>query len=291
MDKALILRKGIDNNVKFSQDEINDYLRNSKLVKKLTCEFKEKPLYVIWRLIALSEIPFSNTLKYTQDLIKWVFYNLFQEEAFSFTGLREDIVPCYNAMIIEALIKLGYVNDERILKGIGWIKKHQKFERGIKTSWNKKGIFKYGGCLNATPCYIGVAKSLKALLYFQEYSNKKCEDTGIVIKKATSYILKHEFCFKLSNKSPISKHILDLSFPASYFLTSIDLLEIGYLTGTLSNLESIRMIENITKLKNNNNYGSTYQYKSDGYISFDGSKKNGDWITYLVNKYIADISR
>ena len=31
-----------------------------------------------------------------------------------------------------------------------------------------------------------------------------------------------------------------------------------------------------------------YVYKSDGYISFDKRGKNAEWLTYLLDRYLAD---
>jgi len=45
-------------------------LKASDLVRKLTASFETKPLYAIWRIIALSEIPYAVTLTYTHQVIE-----------------------------------------------------------------------------------------------------------------------------------------------------------------------------------------------------------------------------
>lgn len=229
MDTALLLRQGIENGMSFSNEEVSNHLQSSKLVTKLTNEFKEKPLFAIWRLIALSEIPYTSTLKYTQNLIAWVVDNLFCEVGFSFTGVKEDIVPCYNAMIIEALSKLGEAESTLVQQAVQWIKDYQFFQRGGKTTWTGKGIYKYGGCLNSTPCFIGIAKTLKALIYYRNRSGLRNDvKLDTMIDEATNYIKQHHFCYRLSNGKPISKHILEPAFPASYVLSIVELLEIAF---------------------------------------------------------------
>ena len=59
MDAALQLKIELEKGVKFSEDQILDFLHKSDLVNELTADFPEKPLPMVWRLIALSEIPGS----------------------------------------------------------------------------------------------------------------------------------------------------------------------------------------------------------------------------------------
>lgn len=48
------------------------------------------------------------------------------------------------------------------------------------------------------------------------------------------------------------------------------------------------MIAQLKSIQNDDgSWGVGYQYKSDGYISFDGAKNKADWITYLISKYLS----
>ena len=169
MDKALELRVNFDNNVKLTENEIKNSLENSTLLKNLTDEFSDEPILLVWRVIALSEIPFSNKLEYTKNIIKKLLGKLGTNYGFTLTGDEDYLLPCYNAMIISALCKLGLYENEIVKNGINWIMEYQVFERNKVCTWRGTGIKKYGGCFKSVPCYIGTAKSLKALINFNKH--------------------------------------------------------------------------------------------------------------------------
>lgn len=285
MDSALLLKINEDN---LSEEIILSELAKSKIVQKLTQEFEEKPLYAIWRIVALAEIPYAEKLEYTHKVVEYIKTNLFAEEGFSYTGKIDDIVPCYNAMIIEAFSKLGEQNCYEVRKAVQWIENFQFFHRGDKTKWKGKGIHRHGGCLNYTPCYIGLAKTLKALIYYKKtiqiVNDYKLNE---IIDEASIYVRQHHFCYRKSTGKPMSKHILDPAFPPSYVLNIVELLELAYLTDSIHSIFAEKMVSYIKSIQNDNrSWGVGYQYKSDGYISFDGSKKNAEWITVNINKYL-----
>lgn len=74
MDKALELKILTDSRKTIDKICIEDYLINSKLLTELIREMPDKPLEMVWRLIALSEIHYSYTLGYTTSLIEKVTY-------------------------------------------------------------------------------------------------------------------------------------------------------------------------------------------------------------------------
>ncbi len=53
--------------------------------------------HIMW----LSEMPFAERLPYTQKLIGYIDQNVATEEGFSCLGGLKEIVPCYNAMLLE----------------------------------------------------------------------------------------------------------------------------------------------------------------------------------------------
>lgn len=68
MDAALKLRIAVDNRENITEQEIVHALESSELVRTLTTDFTEKTLFAIWRIIALSEIPFAGRLDYTRNI-------------------------------------------------------------------------------------------------------------------------------------------------------------------------------------------------------------------------------
>jgi hypothetical protein len=169
MDKALELREKIDNNESLTEIEVKNFLENSFLIKDLIGEYYDEPLFLVWRVIALSEIPYSNKLEYTQNIIMKILEKMGTDYGFTLTGGEDYLLPCYNAMVISALCKLGLYENEIVKNGINWIMEYQIFERNKVCGWHGTGIKKYGGCFKAIPCYIGIGKSLKALMNYNKY--------------------------------------------------------------------------------------------------------------------------
>lgn len=100
MDTALILRQKFDKCETITDKEINMLLEQSKIVKKISSDYEDKPLFNIFRLICLSEIPYADKLPYTKIIFSYISKNLALLEGFSYTGKVNDIVPCYNAILL-----------------------------------------------------------------------------------------------------------------------------------------------------------------------------------------------
>ena len=287
MDQALLLRQAYDSKTTLSNELIDEWLSQSELVKNLTSDFSVKGLFPIWRLLALAEIPFTIRLPYTQKLIKYCEQTYATPEGFSITGKAEDILPCYNAMLLEAYAKLGLTDHASAGAALNWIKQYQTFGRGEETSWHGKGIKKYGGCLKETPCFIGIAKSVKALVYYQRHSLNVTDELDALIQKGVAYLLKHNLFQRLSDHMPITKHILDIAYPQSYQLNLYELLDIVHQTGHLYDPRVEPALTYIKdKMSPNQDWKINYIYKADGYVSFDRKGTTGEWISYVLDNIL-----
>ena len=283
MDTALEIKIGIDNGQNFSDRQIIDKLRNSELVKKLIADLPDKPLPLTWRLICISEIPFSNKLEYTQTLIDKVYSKLATPFGFSLSGDEKMFLPCYNAMIISALCRLDRANDKQVRNAVEWINSNQPMERGIKVELPNFNFDRYGGCFKKTPCYIGLAKSVFALQDFKGQTNEKKYDTQL--KKGTSYLLEHRFFKRLSKDEPINKHITDISFPETYNLNSVELLRFAKKAQLLDNEKAKDLIALINKRQTKDGkWKNSFTYKAEGYIIFDKGKKTSEWTTHIIER-------
>jgi hypothetical protein len=275
----------VDTGESLNDRERQDLLQTSELIQNLTNEFFEKLLYAVWRIIALAEIPFTGELDYTKMVIRYIEKCLATEKGFSLTGKKADLLPCYNAMLVEALSKMGYAHLPSVKNGVDWIRQYQPFERNAPVLWQEAATKKYGGCLKSTPCYIGVAKSLKALLYYNNAIGNPDNELTDLINKGVDYILCHSLYKRLSNAEPINGHIMDLAFPPSYHLNIVELLEIAYQTGNLTHPACADALAFIKAKRTSNGWKPNFIYKNDGYMPFDKRATKGEWISYLLNKY------
>ncbi|QEQ98351.1 hypothetical protein F0U83_05865 [Neptunomonas concharum] len=272
----------LDNGLSISQDEALQLLAQSELVKELTRDWSDDPLFCVWRLIALSEIPFAQHLEYTDRLIDQVFERLTTPFGFSLSGDEKYFLPCYNAMLISAMCRLGQSRAEHVLNGVEWITTYQPMERGLSVSTSKLNFDRFGGCFKHTPCYIGVAKSVFALLSYW----KATGDTGVSekLEKGKEYLLDHELVRKLSDGKPITQHIMDISFPESYHLNIVELIRFSSNANLLDDPRSHFAVRYLEKKKGKTGWKTDFRYRSNGYISFDkNGRKAGDWVTYIIN--------
>lgn len=288
MDTALQLRIKFDKNESITDKEIKSLLERSKVVQKLINGYEENALFKIFRLICLSEVPYADRLLYTQNIISFISSQLSLPKGFSYTGNVNDIVPCYNAMLLEAYVRLGRASSPEVQNALSWIKQYQVFERNQSSSWKYDGICKHGGCMNAVPCYIGIGKTVRALITYREFTSGFDKTAEALIEKGTAYMLRHNMYQRLSNQVPISTHITDIMFPQAYMLSLTDLV---YIAGK-ANLWSDARTKGLKELINNktcdkDNWKIEYAYSHRGYKAFDTKRKASEWVSYIFNSSLS----
>jgi hypothetical protein len=285
MDTGLTLRKLVDSGRQISVQETLDYLESSPVVQRLK-EPCDTVLANIWRLIALSEIPGAHLLDETRTIQTFVRNHTYCGIGFSLTGKQTDILPCYNAMISKALLRLEGIAEETEA-GIRWILDNQPFSRGVQTPWKGNGVKKYGGCLHATPCYIGVVKSLAALIAYQQIVTN-ANQVNEKIHEGREYVTSHDLVFRRSNGDPINRHILNISFPESYQLNIVDVIqtldqsfaEPGKHSKALKYLLSMR--------NSDGKWQVNYEYKAKGYMTFDKRGQTGEWVSHVIGRKLEE---
>lgn len=285
MDTALQLRIIFENNEPITDKEIESLLGRSKAVQKLTSgDYEEHAFFDLFRLMCLSEIPYAERLPYTQNIIAFISNRLFLPEGFSYTGKVNFIVPCYNAMLLEAYVRLGKTASQEVQNALSWIKQYQVFERNQSTSWKHDGICKHGGCMNATPCYIGIGKTVRALITYAEFTNHSDKTVESLIEKGTEYMLRHNMYQRLSNHAPISAHITDIMFPQAYMLSLTDLVYIAGKANLWADSRTKALKELINrKAFDKDKWKIDYIYSHKGYKAFDTKRKASEWVSYIFN--------
>ena len=192
---------------------------------------------------------------------------------------------CYNAMLVSALYRLGRSGDVEVKQAVDWIMTFQPMELGVLVSIPKLKFEKYGGCFNNTPCYIGLAKSVMALIEYKKDSKNNIVNDKI--EKGVEYMLEHNLFRRKSIGKPITGRILDISFPESYHLNVVELVRIineaKFINDERVN-DAISFL--LSQKQKEGKWKIDYRYKADGYLIFDQGSKPGDWVSYIINQAI-----
>lgn len=288
MDTALMLRMSVENQQILSDHDVDKLLCQSQIVNKLTADYMEHPLFAVFRIVGLSEIPYVERLPYTQKLLSYINQHIATDEGFSCLGGMKELVPCYNAMVLEAYCRLGLATSDESQAALRWIKKYQLFERNQTTSWPYAGVCKHGGCLGPIPCYIGIGKTVRALITYSKYARQEDAEVENLIVQGTEYMLRHKIYQRLSNGKPISPHITDIMMPQSYALSLTDLV---YIIGkrNLVNDENTAAVLALLKEKAvaENQWKIDYIYSYKGYVGFESRRKASEWISNLFPLWLS----
>lgn len=288
MDTALTLRIAHEKNEQLDDNEITHLLNASELVGKLTGDFVAHPLFAVFRVMGLSEIPYIERLPYTQKMIGYINQNIATKEGFSCLGGVEEIVPCYNAMLLEAYCRLGLAASAEAQTALNWIKQYQLFERNQTTTWSYPGICKHGGCLGKIPCYIGIGKAIRALITYSECVKHEDQEVERLLTQGTEYMLRHNMYQRLSDGKPISPHITDIMFPQSYALSLTDLIYIvgkRQLTKQRNSAPLLQLLKE--KQEATVQWKTDYLYRYKGYIGFETRRKTSEWISTLFSIWLS----
>lgn len=135
-DSALTLKIDYERGDTITIKDAQKLLEQSELINKLLTPPKRGPNTFVglrvymWRLLELSEIPFTNTLEEAQKWIELLVNKSYIEEGFALEGKKDNLLSCHNALITTILIKMEYNVKEKIEAGINWILDYQAVERG-----------------------------------------------------------------------------------------------------------------------------------------------------------------
>jgi hypothetical protein len=288
MDTALILKQKVDLGEIKDFNQASDYLDKSEIMKDLLTDFDFNILNLLNRLTEITEIPFAHGLERVKKWLNKLADLSFCDDGFSITGESDDILSCYNSMITSILIKMDYSDKNRIDKGIEWILKYQNVERGAVNKWTGSGILKYGGCMKATPCYIGVVKSMIALSDYKKYSkstiNAEIENK---LTQGLNYILDHKIYLRRTNGQPITKDITKLTYPFSYKTNVVEILRLLKDNYWDSDSRCDMAKDHLRKKQLKSGFWKVNSsYLPKYWIPFDKTNEAGLWITYEINKLI-----
>jgi len=190
----------------------------------------------VWQLIILAELGANGNDERVKKACEFILANSQDHKSGGFSawlsvtvsgGRYSGVLPCLTGNMVWSLIRLGFLDDPRVQRGIDWIVQYQRFDDGEAYPPKIWPYEKATSCFGKHSCHMGVVKSLKALAEIPaEKRSKAVDDT---IERGVEYMLKHHIHKRSHNLSKVSKPgWLKLGFPLMY---QTDVLEIlGILT-------------------------------------------------------------
>jgi len=189
-----------------------------------------------WQLLILAELDADGKDKRVRKACEFILSTSQDRESGGFSyctsaktggGLHSGVIPCLTGNMVWSLIRLGYLEDQRVQHGIDWTVTYQRFDDGIEERPRGWPYERFEMCFGKHTCHMGAAKALKALAEIPE--TKRNGEVENVIEKGTEYFLQHHIYKRSHDLSRVSKPgWLRFGFPLMY---QTDVLEIlGILT-------------------------------------------------------------
>jgi hypothetical protein len=126
----------------------------------------------VWQLMILAELAADGENPQIEKACEFILQHSQEHESGGFSayksektggGLPSYVIPCLTGNLVWSLIRLGYLNDSRIQKGIDWINTFQRFDDGESKPPKIWPYNRYEMCWGKHSCHMGVVKTLKAL--------------------------------------------------------------------------------------------------------------------------------
>jgi hypothetical protein len=190
----------------------------------------------VWQLVILAELGANGKDERVKRACEFILEHSQDHESGGFSvnasaktggGRRTEVIPCLTGNMIWSLIRLGYLEEPQVKRGIKWITTYQRFDDGIEAPPKGWPYDRFGICWGKHTCHMGVVKALKALAEIPP--NKRSRDVTETIEKGMEHMLKHHIHKRSHDLSRVSKPgWLRFGFPLMY---QTDVLEIlGILT-------------------------------------------------------------
>ena len=186
-----------------------------------------------WQLIILAELGADGKDERVRAACEFILENSQDRESGGFSyhsaktggGQRSGVIPCLTGNMVWSMIRIGYLGDPRVQRGIDWIVTYQRFDDKIKAAPEGWPYDRWKTCWGKHTCHMGVVKALKALAEIPV--NERSEDVKDTIEQGVEYVLKHHVHKRSHNLSRVSKPgWLRFGFPLMYQTDALEVLGI-----------------------------------------------------------------
>ncbi len=192
---------------------------------------------LVWQLIVLAELGADAADPRIQEQCEYIFSHSQEPVDGGFAmhtagkkggGRITEVIPCLTGNMVWSLIRLGYLDDPRLQKGIDWITTFMRFNDGQDADPQASPYDRYEMCWGKHTCHMGVVKALKALSAIPE--ERRTQAVKDTIDKAAGFMLIHHIYKRSHTLNRTSKPgWCKFGFPLMYQTDVLEILDI--LTG------------------------------------------------------------
>lgn len=199
-----------------------------------------------WQLIILAELGADGNDERIRNACEFMFENSQDTESGAFSyinrkevskrsgnksnskvgGDHERVLPCLTANMAWSLIRLGYLDDERVQRALKWLIKYQRFDDEPGKAPQVWPYKRWKRCYGEHTCHSIIVKSLKAFAEVPE--NRRTPEMDDSVAKCAEHMLNHHI-HKRSQPPVIgSFKWLEFGFPLMWNIDALEVL--GLLT-------------------------------------------------------------
>jgi hypothetical protein len=240
----------------------------------------------VWQLIVLAELGADGNDVRVHKACEFILENSRDRNsgAFSILGNPEKcgnhdlVIPCLTGNMVFSLIRLGYLNDTRLQKGIDWITKYQRFDDRIAkapSGWPYDISFR---CWGRHTCSMGAIKALKALAEIPAQS--RSPEVKETLARGAEYFLLHHVYKRSHSLDKVCKPgWQEFGFPLMYQTDALEILsvltELGYHDSRMQ--EAIDLL--LSKQDNQGRWILQTTFNGRFLVNIEAKEKPSKWIT------------
>ncbi|MCU0851477.1 MAG: nitrogen fixation protein NifH [Candidatus Thermoplasmatota archaeon] len=242
----------------------------------------------VWQLLILAELYADGTNDKIQNACEFILNNSQNAESGGFAysrskknggGRRSEVIPCLTGNMVFSLIRLGYLNDPRLQKGIDWITTYQRFDDKIPQAPTGGPYDRLKtGCFSRHSCHMGAAKAMKALAEISPQQQSAAVKK--TIEKGAEYFLLHHVFKSSHHLDRVPKPgWLRFGFPLMYQTDALEILEflttLGYKDQRMQ--EAVDLV--VSKQNNKGQWLLENTFNGRYQVSIEKKDEPSKWIT------------
>jgi hypothetical protein len=249
--------------------------------------YRAKYKGTVWQLLVLAELKADGGDERIKKACEFIIETSQDHESGGFSygsssvggGRHSEVVPCLTGNMIWALIRLGFLEDPRIRRGIDWITTYQRFDDGVRKAPKGWPYDRFEMCFGRHTCHMGAVKALKALAEIP--ASKRSKEVNETIKNGVEYMLIHHIHKRSHHLNRVSKPgWLKFGFPLMYQTDALEILGILTKLGINDNRmqEAIDLL--VSKQDRQGRWKLENTYNGRFQVSIERKGKQSKWITF-----------